>query len=91
MRVTTRDVQFDDIYLPKGTRLMHSYGAANRDERRFPSTDRFDVQCNPSNALTFGFGIHSCPRQHISNIETRALLHALIHRAERLELRGTPH
>jgi cytochrome P450 len=89
-RVTTCEVEFGDITLPKGTRLMHSYGAANRDERRFPDPDRFDARRNPSNALTFGFGIHSCPGQHISNMETRALLSALIRRVDHLELRGTP-
>lgn len=89
-RVTTCEVQFDDITIPVDTRMIHSYGAANRDERRYPEPDRFDVRRNPLDALTFGYGVHSCPGQHISNLETRALLTAMTQRIARLELTGEP-
>lgn len=89
-RVTTHEVQFGDITIPVGTRLIHSYGAANRDERRFPNPDRFDARRNPTDSLAFGHGVHTCPGQHISNLETRSLLTAMTRRIARLELTGEP-
>ena len=32
-RVTTRDDELDDILIPEGTRVLHSYAAGNTDER----------------------------------------------------------
>lgn len=89
-RVTTCEVQFDDVTILADTRMIHCYGAANRDERHYPDPDRFDVCRNPMDALTFGYGVHSCPGQHISNMETRALLTSMTRRIARLELAGEP-
>lgn len=89
-RVTTREVDFEDIRIPAGTRLIHSYGAANRDPRKWCDPTRFDVRRNTIGNLTWGFGIHSCPGQFISNMETRGLLTAMARRVKRIELRGDP-
>src|SRR4051812_42307920 len=42
-RLVTRDYQLDEVTLPAGSRAIAFYGAANRDERKFPDPDRFDV------------------------------------------------
>ncbi|WP_428385283.1 cytochrome P450 [Nevskia ramosa] len=89
-RVTTRDVVFDDIEIAAGTRMIHSYGAANRDPRKWPDPARFDVQRNTSGTLTWGFGIHACPGQFISIMEQRGLLTAMARRIDRIELTGEP-
>lgn len=89
-RVTTRDVDFEDIRIPAGTRLIHSYGAANRDPRKWAEPDRFDVRRNTSGTLTWGFGIHACPGQFISTMEVRSLLGAMARRIRRIELTGQP-
>ena len=65
---------------------MLLYGAANRDERKYPDPDRFDVRRNPSDHLAFGRGEHVCVGMNLARIEMRALLEALVPRVERFEL-----
>lgn len=89
-RVTTREVTFDDLVIPANTRLIHSYAAANRDERAFRDPGRFDVRRDPTQALTWGYGIHVCPGQFISVMELTALLRAMTQRIEHIELTGEP-
>jgi cytochrome P450 len=43
-RLLTRDYDMDGIALPAGSRAIAFYGAANRDERKFPRPSTFDVR-----------------------------------------------
>jgi cytochrome P450 len=90
-RVTTRDVQLaDDIVIPEGSRVMHSYAAANRDERHYPDPERFDIRRNPVDSLTFDFGVHTCPGRSLSTMESVAMFTALARRVTTIELTGEP-
>ena len=40
--------------------MMFLVGAANRDDRRYPDGDRFDIHRDVGQHLTFGHGIHFC-------------------------------
>jgi len=37
---------------------MPIYASANRDERRYPDPDRFDVTRDTQSHVAFGIGIH---------------------------------
>lgn len=89
-RVATRDIEIDDALIPKGARVIHSYGSANRDERHYLDADRFDIRRNPTDTVAFDMGVHSCPGRTLSNMEGHALFSALATRASRLELAGEP-
>ncbi len=86
-RSTTEDHELDGVTIPAGSRVFISYGAANRDDRRFADPDRFDIErSNASEHLGLGYGAHSCPGGHLARIEIRALLDALLPRVERFEI-----
>lgn len=87
-RVTTHDVEFDEVVIPAGTRILHSYAAPNRDERKYPDPDRFDVRRNPLDMLAFGFGPHTCAGKNLSNMEMVALLGELVKRVDHIEQIG---
>jgi cytochrome P450 len=89
-RVTMAEVDFDGIRIPAQTRTLHSYGAANRDERVFDEPATMDITRNPMKALTWGYGTHVCPGQFISVMETGALLGAMVRRIKRIELTTRP-
>ncbi|HUR75629.1 MAG TPA: cytochrome P450 [Sporichthya sp.] len=93
-RTTTRDVDVsaDDgaTTIPEGRKILMFLGAANRDPRRWPDPDRFDVTRNAAAHVGFGMGIHHCVGQHVARAETVALVRALLRRVERIEPAGAP-
>lgn len=84
-RVTTRHVEVGDVALGAGSRVLIMYGSANRDERRYPEPDRFDVTRNPTDQLAFGRGIHLCVGINLARLEAHSLLSALADRVARFE------
>lgn len=85
-RVTTRTVDFGDVALPVGARVMVMMGSANRDERRYPAPDRFDVRRNPNDHLAFGHGVHHCVGAALARLEAHAVLRALTQQVTHLTL-----
>jgi beta-dihydromenaquinone-9 omega-hydroxylase len=87
-RQTTEDHQVGDATIPAGSRVLLSFGAANRDPRQFPDPDRFDVERHPTDHLGFGFGIHFCLGAHLARLEAAVVLDALTARVARIEPAG---
>jgi cytochrome P450 len=78
----------DEVTLPAGPRAIVFYGAANRDERKFPDPHRFDVTRNASEQLAFGSGPHACIGLHLAKLEMTAIFRALTTRVRSEEVRG---
>jgi cytochrome P450 len=90
-RVTTRDVHLGEgVVIPEGARVMHGYGAANRDERHYPDPDRFDVRRRAADQLAFSYGRHACAGQGLAKMETTAVFTAMARHVGRVELDGDP-
>ena len=78
-----------DVSIPAGARVLILYGSANRDERRYPEPDRFDITRDARDHLGFGHGVHRCAGGHLAQLELEALLGALVARVERIDV-GEP-
>jgi cytochrome P450 len=89
-RVTTRDVEIEGVTIPAGSRVLHSYGSANRDERHYPQPDRYDARRNPVDTVAFDVGVHTCPGRTLASMEGHALFTALARRVSKIELTGEP-
>jgi 4-methoxybenzoate monooxygenase (O-demethylating) len=89
-RTTSTPAEIAGIAIPENHKLLVSFAAANRDPRRWPEPDRFDIDRRPTGHLAFGSGIHACVGQVIARAEAETLLEVLARRVERLELAGTP-
>jgi cytochrome P450 len=85
-RYVTRDVDMDGVVLPAGSRTIMFYGAANRDERKYPDPDRFDVLRRPGDHLGFGAGPHACAGMNLARMEMVALFTALAKRVRRFTI-----
>lgn len=82
-RRLTRDVTLHGVTMPAHADVQLLMGSANRDERRFPDPDRFDISRDTKGHLGFGFGEHFCLGASLARLEARVSLEALVP-----ELRG---
>lgn len=76
-RTAVRDTVIDDVPVAEGERIWVLNGSANRDERRYPDPDRFDVRRGAADHLAFGHGAHLCAGVHLARLEMRVLLDAM--------------
>jgi len=83
-RTATQDVEIAGTQIPKGAFVAPLLGAANRDERRFPDPDRFDVTRDAQGHVGFGFGKHFCLGASLARMEARIALEALAPELPRL-------
>jgi cytochrome P450 len=79
-RYAVEDVEFDGGVLPAGSALVCIMASANRDERRFPDPDRFDVRRRPGGILTFSFGSHFCLGAALARLQGRVALEEMLKR-----------
>jgi cytochrome P450 len=85
-RVLTEDHEIDGVPLAAGSRVALLYGSANRDERKYPDPDRFDITRRPSDHLAFGRGEHVCVGMHLARLEMSTLLGRLADDVGRFEI-----
>ena len=79
-RFVTEEVEHYDRTLPAGSVVLLMNGAANRDERKFPDPDRFDIHRTVEQHLAFGYGIHFCLGSHLARLEGRIALEEVLRR-----------
>jgi cytochrome P450 len=87
-RATTRDVELGEHSVPAGSRVIVAVGSANRDSRKYPDPDKFDIHRNPVDHLGFGYATHGCVGQGLARLEVRAVISALLRRVSTLEPEG---
>lgn len=78
MRATAEDVEIGGVVIPSKS-FVHIYIAAcNRDPKRWPDPDRFDVTRPPKGSLAFGHGPHMCIGLHLARLEAATALRAFL-------------
>lgn len=69
-RIAKSDVDFHGLDIKKGDMLWLGLAAANRDPRKFPHPDVFDMDReNLSHHVGFGVGQHRCIGMHLARAE----------------------
>ncbi|MCP3731379.1 cytochrome P450 [Sphingomonas sp. MG17] len=85
-RLLTRDHEMGGVTLRKGDRALIVYASANRDERRYPEPDRFDITRDARDHVAFGYGMHLCAGMHLAKLEIATVLNILVRRVARFHL-----
>jgi cytochrome P450 len=79
-RYVARDAEFQGQVVPAGSAILFLVGAANRDERRWPDPDSFDIHRKVGQTMTFGYGVHFCLGAALARLESRVALDELLKR-----------
>jgi cytochrome P450 len=79
-RYVARDVEWHGQRVPEGSAMLLLVASANRDDRRYPDGDRFDIHREFSLSLTFGRGIHYCLGAALARLEGRITLEEILKR-----------
>jgi cytochrome P450 len=79
-RYVARDVELHGRTVPEGNVMLFLVGSANRDDRRYPEGDRFDIHRNIGQHLTFGYGVHFCLGAALARLEGRIALDEVLQR-----------
>ena len=92
-RTNTADLELHGVSVPERSKVMATFGAANRDPDVFEDPDTFRLDRDPSEVrkhVAFGLGHHFCPGAHLSRLEARIALRQVADRFPTLRLDGDP-
>ncbi len=89
-RITTCAVELSGVPLPANAQVTLCIGAANRDPRRFPDPERFDIERTPNHHLAFGAGIHHCSGMNLAKLEATVSIERFLARFPHYQLTGQP-
>jgi cytochrome P450 len=78
-RYVARDIECHGTTVPEGSVMLLINGSANRDERKFPDADRFDIHRGATH-LSFGHGLHFCLGSALARMQARVALEEVIKR-----------
>ena len=79
-RTLAEDVDLYDQRLRSGDRVLLLIGSANRDGSVFDDPDRYDLERDTSEMVSFGAGRHSCLGASLARLEARIALNELVRR-----------
>jgi cytochrome P450 len=79
-RYVAKDVELHGQTVPAASAMLFLIGAANRDDRKYPDGDRFDIHRTIGAHLTFGYGPHFCLGAALARLEGRVALDEVLKR-----------
>jgi len=78
-RYVARDIECHGTTIPAGSIMLLLNGSANRDERRYPEGEKFDIHRGDTH-LSFGHGLHFCLGSALARMQARVALEEVVKR-----------
>jgi cytochrome P450 len=85
-RTATRDVSLHGKTIRAGDKVVLAFGSANRDERKFPNPDVYDIDRRPLGHLGFGSGKHFCLGAQMARLVTEVAMRRFLERVPNYRL-----
>lgn len=85
-RLAVTDTEVSGVGVPKGAIVACNMAGANRDPKRFPDPDRFDIHRDAQGHVAFAYGPHLCLGMHLARYETQVAINSLLDRCRDLRL-----
>jgi cytochrome P450 len=89
-RTLTRDVELHGQRMPEGAKVTLAYGSANRDPRKFPNPDVYDIERNARAHLGFGAGPHFCLGTNMARLVTAVAMRVFLESFPHFERTDSP-
>jgi len=86
LRYCTEEINIDGHAIAPGELVLIALSAADRDERRFPDPQLFDIHRVTNGHLAFGNGIHYCLGAGLARMEGAIAIRKLFERYPDIEL-----
>lgn len=80
------DTEIAGVPIEQDTKVLCFLAAANRDPRKWPDPNRYDIARRPIGHVALGSGIHGCVGQAIARLEGEVVLSAIARRVKRVEV-----
>lgn len=77
-RCLTRDVSLHGQTMKAGDFVILAYGAANRDPRKYPNPDVYDISRKPKGHVGMGGGVHLCLGNAISRLAVKSAMEVFL-------------
>jgi hypothetical protein len=77
-RRVAQDTELHGQVMKAGDFVCLAYGAANRDWRRYPDPDVYDLDRRPTGHFGFGGGVHACLGATIARLGSRLIAEELL-------------
>src|SRR3546814_17847557 len=72
-RIIKRDVEFREIPMKAGDRVLFATPGAGVDPNTFPDPAKVDIFRQKKGIPSFGFGPHRCVGMHLARLELRVM------------------
>ena len=79
-RTVRREVTLHGQKLRVGDKVALAFGSGNRDWRKFPDPDRYDIERRPQGHLGFGAGKHFCLGSQMARLVTAVAMRSFLER-----------
>jgi hypothetical protein len=89
-RAVTRDTELHGQRMRAGDKVVLAFGSGNRDWRKFPDPDRYDVHRRPQGHLGFGAGKHFCLGSGMARLVTAVAMKRFLARVPEFQLAPRP-
>jgi cytochrome P450 len=85
-RTVMRERQLHEQTLRVGDKVALAFGSGNRDRRKFPDPDAYDIDRRPQGHLGFGSGKHFCLGSQMARLVTQVAMQRFLERVPDYQL-----
>jgi cytochrome P450 len=85
-RTVMRETQLHGQTLRIGDKVALAFGSGNRDGRKYPDPDVYDIERRPQGHLGFGSGKHFCLGSQMARLVTQVAMQRLLERVPDYQL-----
>ncbi len=85
-RTATREIELHGERMRAGDKVALAFGSGNRDRRKFPNPDAYEIERRPQGHLGFGSGKHFCLGSQMARLVTKVAMQRFLERVPEFHL-----